>query len=191
VATRGVRDELCQLFEALDLRSDRTNPPLSEANEIPIALHAKYTRAEILLAYGDGTVGTPSSNREGVRWLPEIETDLLFVTLRKSDRSFSPSTMYRDYAIARDLFHWESQNATHDDTPTGRRYIEQHSGATNVILFVRENEKRDNGSGAPFTCLGPVHYVAHKGNRPMQITWKLDDPLPEALLEVSQVIAAA
>jgi hypothetical protein len=36
-----------------------------------------------------------------------------------------------------------------------------------------------------------VHYVAHKGNRPMQITWKLDDPLPEALLEVSQLIAAA
>ena len=187
----AVRDEICQLFEALDLRSERSNPPLSQANEIPIALHGKYTRAEILLAYGDGTVGTPSSSREGVRWLPEIETDLLFVTLRKSDRSFSPSTMYRDYAIARDLFHWESQNATHDETPTGQRYIEQHSGATNVILFVRENEKRDNGSGAPFTCLGPVHYVAHKGNRPMQITWKLDDPLPEALLEVSQLIAAA
>ncbi|MCX6385166.1 MAG: DUF3427 domain-containing protein, partial [Solirubrobacterales bacterium] len=188
---RAVRDELCQLFDALDLRSERDSLALSQTDDIPVALRGQYTRAEILLAYGDGTVGTPSSSREGVRWLPEIGTDLLFVTLRKSDRSFSPSTMYRDYAISRDLFHWESQNATHDETPTGLRYVGQREGATNVVLFVRENEVRENDSGSPFTCLGPVRYVSHRGNRPMQVTWKLENPLPEALLEVSQLIAAA
>ena len=147
--------------------------------------------AEVLLAFGDGTIGAPSPSREGVRWLPDIETDLFFVTLRKSERSFSPSTMYRDYALSRTRFHWESQNATHDRTPTGRRYINHRRMGTDVILFVRETETRENGSGAPFTCLGPVRYVSHEGNRPMQVTWELDHPLPEALLETSQMLAAA
>ena len=64
-------------------------------------------------------------------------------------------------------------------------------GETTVILFVRDTDTRENGSGAPFTCLGPVRYVSHEGNRPMQITWELEHPLPEALLETSQMLAAA
>jgi hypothetical protein len=58
-------------------------------------------------------------------------------------------------------------------------------------LFVRESETRANGAGSPFTCLGPVRYVSHVGNRPMQVTWELEHPLPEALLETSQLVAAA
>jgi len=187
----SVRDELCQLLRALDARSERLERPLDPPGAVPIALHAQYTRAEVLLAYGDGTVGKPSTSREGVRWLPDAATDLLFVTLRKSERSFSPSTMYRDYALSRSLFHWESQNATHDASPTGRRYIEHRRRGSQVVLFVREIETRPNGAGSPFTCLGPVEYLAHAGNRPMQVTWRLRDPLPEALLETSQMIAAA
>jgi hypothetical protein len=99
--------------------------------------------------------------------------------------------MYRDYALSRSLFHWESQNATHDDTPTGRRYVNHVEQGTRIILFVRESETRPNGAGAPFTCLGPVTYVSHVSNRPMQVTWKLEHLLPEALLETSQLVAAA
>ncbi len=188
---QAVRDELCDLFVALAERSTRLEGALDERNDVPVALHAEYTRSEVLLAFGDGTVGAASPSREGVRWLPEIETDLLFVTLRKSERSFSPSTMYRDYAISRTRFHWESQNATHDQTPTGRRYADHVARGTNIIMFVRDTETRENGSGAPFTCLGPVRYVSHEGNRPMQVTWELAHPLPEALLETSQMLAAA
>ena len=188
---RAVRDELCELFVALAERSTRLEGALSELGDVPVALHAEYTRSEVLLAFGDGTIGAPSPSREGVRWLPDIKTDLLFVTLRKSERSFSPSTMYRDYAISRTRFHWESQNATHDQTPTGRRYVEHVARGTNIVLFVRDTETRENGSGAPFTCLGPVRYVSHEGNRPMQVTWELAHPLPEALLETSQMLAAA
>jgi superfamily II DNA or RNA helicase/HKD family nuclease len=187
----SVRDELCQLFAALDARSERLERPLDAAGDVAVALHAQYTRAEVLLAYGDGTVGRPSTSREGVRWLPEAGTDLLFVTLRKSERSFSPSTMYRDYALSRGLFHWESQNATHDESNTGQRFIHHRELGSEVVLFVRETETRVNGAGSPFTCLGPVDYVSHVGNRPMQVTWKLEDLLPEALLETSQLIAAA
>ena len=99
--------------------------------------------------------------------------------------------MYRDYALSRSLFHWESQNATHDDTPTGRRYVNHVAMGTKIILFVRESETRANGAGSPFTCLGPVRYVSHVGNRPMQVTWELEHRLPEALLETSQLVAAA
>ena len=187
----AVRNELVELFMALDDRSERQERPLDASGDVPVALHAQYTRGEALLAFGDGAVGEPSTFREGVRWRPDAQTDLFFVTLRKSERSFSPTTMYRDYALSRRLFHWESQNATHEDTPTGRRYVNHVAMGTKIILFVRETEVRANGAGSPFTCLGPVRYVSHVGNRPMQVTWELAHPLPEALLETSQLVAAA
>ncbi|MFR9806679.1 DUF3427 domain-containing protein [Pseudonocardia sp. RS010] len=48
----------------------------------------------------------------GVVWAPQTRTDAFFVNLRKTERDFSPTTLYRDYAQRPDLFHWESQNAT-------------------------------------------------------------------------------
>ena len=44
------------------------------------------------------------------------------VSLDKTIGGFSPTTPYRDYAISRDLIHWESQSATRADSETGRRY---------------------------------------------------------------------
>jgi hypothetical protein len=187
----AVRAVLVQLFEALDARGARAEVALDAAGPTPIALHAQYTRTEALLAVGDGSIDRPPTSREGVRWVPDARTDVLFVTLRKSERSFSPSTMYRDYALSRELFHWESQNATHDQSETGKRYQEHRQRGSQVLLFVRETELRPNGAGAPFTCLGPVTYVSHVENRPMRVTWRLEQPLPEALFEVSQLLAAA
>jgi hypothetical protein len=187
----AVRQELCELFLALSERSTLLENPLDPGGDIPVALQARYSRAEALLAFGDGTIGEASTSREGVRWLPDIRTDVFFVTLRKSERSFSPSTMYRDYAISRTLFHWESQNATHDQTPTGQRYIHHRRMDSGVMLFVRETETRENGAGAPWSCLGPATYRSHTGNRPMQVTWELEYPLPERLLEASQLLTAA
>jgi len=79
--------------------------------------------------------------------------------------------------ISRDHFHWETQNAAAEDTPTGRRYIEQHENGWRFLLFVRET--RDDA----FVALGPVRYVSHTGERPMGITWKLETPLSAALFE--------
>ncbi len=41
-------------------------------------------------------------------WHQSSATDLLFITLRKSEALFSPSTRYRDLALGPSLFHWES-----------------------------------------------------------------------------------
>ena len=56
-----------------------------------------------------------------VLWDEATQTDLLFVTLEKSDADFSPTTRYADYPISPTLFHWESQNSASAHTPTGRR----------------------------------------------------------------------
>ena len=42
----------------------------------------------------------------------EARADLLAFTLDKSSGNFSPTTRYRDYAISRELIHWESQSMT-------------------------------------------------------------------------------
>jgi hypothetical protein len=186
----AVRRELLSLLEVLDAESETSGEPLRILPGVPLAVHGRYTRHEALVALGDGSFERPPVSREGVRWLKEIRTDALFVTLRKSERHYSPSTRYQDYAINARLFHWESQSTTSADSPTGRRYAEQRSAGTHVLLFVRENRTLANGAGAPFTCLGPVSIVSHRGDRPMQITWELRDPMPESLLEVARVVAA-
>ena len=62
-------------------------------------------------------------HREGVAWSPETSTDAFFVTLNKDERKHSATTMYRDYALSEDLFHWESQDSTSTTSPVGRRYL--------------------------------------------------------------------
>ena len=65
----------------------------------------------------------PATVREGVKWLPERKLDVLFVTLNKADKDYSPTTMYNDYSINDWLFHWQSQSTTAENSSTGQRYI--------------------------------------------------------------------
>ena len=183
----AARGELVEVLGILGEEAETATRPLGFG---PLHVHARYTRDEALLALGDGTFANPPTSREGVRWLSDIRTDALFVTLRKSERRYSPSTRYRDYALSSRLFHWESQSTTSADSPTGRRYRQQPQEGTNVLLFVRESPTLANGAGAPFTLLGPADFVEASGERPIQITWRLHQPMPESLLEVARLVAA-
>src|SRR5438093_11611387 len=71
--------------------------------------------------------------------------DLFFVTTEKSEREYSPRTMYQDYAISPELFHWESQHMTTADSETGRRYREHKKLGTHVVLFVRRRKRDERG----------------------------------------------
>jgi hypothetical protein len=113
----------------------------------------------------------------GVVWSDAMQTDALLVNLHKSEKDFSPSTMYRDYAISSNLFHWESQNTTTTASPTERRYLSHRESGSHVVLFVRNAPTNDLGA-APFLCLGQAHYVEHRGERPIAITWRLHRPMP-------------
>ena len=61
---------------------------------------------------------------------------------------------------------------------------EREIGSDKVLLFVREfkAEARFGGAGA-YTYLGTVNYVKHEGSRPMNITWRLNRPIPAKFLK--------
>jgi hypothetical protein len=100
--------------------------------------------------------------------------------LYKSEKDYSPTTMYEDYAISDTLFHWQSQSTTSDTSPTGRRYIHHRKTGNKILLFVREH-KQENDFTAPYDFLGPANYIKHEGSRPMSITWELENPMPAHL----------
>jgi hypothetical protein len=155
-----VRQELHELLGVLDARSATFTRPSNLAPEIPLHAHATYSRDEILGAYGEGSPAQPPQFRGGVRHVESAATDLLLITLKKAERDYSPTTLYRDYAIAPDRFHWESQSTQSAGSPTIRRY-EQHAARNHtIVLFVRERRTLETGVGSAYVCLGPARYVA-------------------------------
>ena len=140
--------------------------------DVPLKVHACYQREEILAALDFPR--RPNSFREGVWYSAEHNVDAFFVTLKKSESDYSPTTMYQDYPISPTLFHWESQSTTSSHTPTGQRYL---SGSSTVLLFVREEQKDEFGT-SPYLFVGPATYVSHEGDRPIAITWRLEHALP-------------
>ncbi|WP_019481879.1 DUF3427 domain-containing protein [Arthrobacter sp. TB 23] len=147
---------------------------------IPLLSHATYRREEVLAAlqYGSLELGKNVQHREGVAWCPATSTDAFFVTLDKDHKKHSATTMYKDYAISPELFHWESQNATSPETPVGQRYVNRRAQDTHVLLFTRDTAKDETGLSVPYTCLGQLDYVQHEGGRPIAITWRLQRPMP-------------
>jgi hypothetical protein len=126
--------------------------------------------------------------REGAKWLPDVKTDLFMVTLNKGEGDYSPTTLYKDYAVSSDLFHWESQSTTSVRSDTGQRYLNQMDDGTNVILFVRERRKQD-GRTLPYMCLGLADYVQHRGERPIAITYNVRQPMPPDFYAEAKAVA--
>lgn len=147
----------------------------------PLAIHAAYTRDEILVALGHWSFSSRPSQREGVLHLRDRKLDVFFVTLQKTEDEYSPTTMYEDYLISHDLFHWQSQSNTSAQSSTGRRYIQHREHGYTPLLFVRETKTLPSGLSAPYHFLGPCSYVSHSGSRPISITWKLQHPVPARL----------
>jgi hypothetical protein len=168
-----VRAELVELFDVLSERIEHVSIPLYHLPDAPLRVMARYTRLEILAA-GTSAVGvaTPAW-REGVYYAKELPADLCAFTLDKTSGGFSPTTRYRDYAISRNLIHWESQSGTRAGSPTGQRYQEHEARGSHILLFARNRSDE-----RAFYSLGPATYVSHEGELPMAITWRLQYPLP-------------
>lgn len=178
-------DELVELSDALGDRLTRVTPTLSVLGpSVPLRLHARYSRFEVLRAFG----ANDTRFTEGVKQISDARSDLFFVTLRKSERHFSPSTMYADHAIAPDLFQWESQSTTSSTSPTATRYINHEREGYTVHLFLRETRRADGQLGAPpFFYAGPMKYVEHSGSRPVRFIWRLTHPLPADVFRAAKV----
>ncbi len=91
-----VFDELRQVVDIGFNAAHRPTAPLSDLltslRNVPLAVHASYSREEILAAVGwTSHSRTPSTTREGVAWCPDINADVLLVTLKKQ----TPTTRRR------------------------------------------------------------------------------------------------
>lgn len=168
-----VRAELAELFEVLSDRITHVLDPVESLSNVPLQHPARYTRHEILAACGVTTGVRTRPWREGVLYSETLPGDLCVFTLDKTNGQFSPTTRYRDFAISRELIHWESQSTIGPDSKTGQRYQEHVSTGSHILLFARvRNDDR------AFYFLGPATYVSHKGAFPMAVTWRLHHPLP-------------
>ena len=174
-------DELLALLRYRFEQIDFIDEPVELGFDCPLDLHCTYTRDQLLVALD---FMKPSTVREGVKWLPEKNIDVFFVTLNKANKDYSPTTMYNDYSINESLFHWQSQSTTAESSPTGQRYIHHKERGSRVLLFVREFKSgRVTGGAEAYTYLGTANYVKHDGSRPMNITWRLDRPIPAKFLK--------
>ncbi len=173
--------ELSDLLHYQFKQIDFIDTPVELGFACPLDLHCNYSRDQLLTALG---YSKPSTIREGVKWLEDKKIDIFMITLNKSDKDYSPTTMYNDYSINESLFHWQSQSTTSASSPTGQRYINHKRLSTRILLFVREFKTDSiNNAAEAYTFLGPATYVRHEGSRPMNITWKLDFPIPAKFLK--------
>ena len=168
-----VRREVLELLDVLSRQIDHLPRSLTEPLGTPLQVHARYTRIEIMAGLGIGDRAKVAPWQTGVHWAREANADLLAFTLDKTEGQFSPRTRYRDYAISRDLIHWQSQSVTRADSPTGLRYQRHASMGSAILLFARL--RTDERS---FWFLGPATYVSHENEMPMSIRWRLAVSLP-------------
>ena len=171
------KQEIAEIVSFLLARLDIKTTPIG-AEIIPgLELYGCYTREEVFTLVGRQTAEVKMQGAaSGVFNLPEHNATLLFVTLNKSEKDFSPSTQYNDYLINEEYFHWQSQNTDSHNNNGGRRYTEQSQTKNKIILFVREEKKDGFGNTSPFHCFGLVDYVSSHGDFPMNVKWRLQKP---------------
>ena len=171
------KQEIADIVTFLLARLDIKTTPIG-ADIIPgLELYGCYTREEVFTLVGRQTAEVKMQGAaSGVFNLPEHNATLLFVTLNKSEKDFSPSTQYNDYLINEEYFHWQSQNTDSHNNNGGRRYTNQSQTKNKIILFVREEKKDGFGNTSPFHCFGLVDYVSSHDDFPMNVKWKLQKP---------------
>ena len=181
---RELCDELDELLSYNYEHIDFVDAPLHLTFDCPLDLYCTYSRDQILVACD---FMKPNTVREGVKYLKNKNLDIFFVTLNKSEKDYSDTTLYEDYSINENFFHWQSQNTTTNNSETGRRYISglnENGIATQALLFIRENKKDPlTGLTSAYTCLGKVKYESHTGSAPMSIIWKMENPIPAKYLK--------
>lgn len=166
------------LYERVDIIPQKAELPYPLALEV----YDSYTRDQLFAALG---FAKPASIREGVKYLDHTNsdtvtqpTDVFLVTLNKSQKEFSDTTLYEDYSIDRHLFHWQSQSTTTPESKTGQRYLSQRERGGIVLLFVRSAKQDTYGNAMAYTFLGSAKIVSHEGSQPISIIYRLDQPIP-------------
>lgn len=178
---RFVKEEVLQILNYNRMHVDFVAGVNEYSFICPLDIHCRYNTNQIMAAFGLFTETESPEFREGVKYFDEKKTDIFLINLNKSEKEFSPSTMYEDYAINSFLFHWESQSQDRESSARIQRYIHHKDKGNNISLFVREY-KHIGSYTAPYTFLGNADYVRHEGERPVSFVWKLHSAIPADLL---------
>jgi superfamily II DNA or RNA helicase/HKD family nuclease len=149
---------------------------------VPLELHAQYGIREVQAAFGRATLESSGQAGVGVMHFAEVKTYALLVTFQKTEKEFSPSTMYVDYPISREMLHWESQANTAQHHTDGQNLIHHQKRGYTILVFARGNKKQ-NGVTVPFTYLGPVERVSYESERPIKMVWRLRHCMPVEMFE--------
>jgi superfamily II DNA or RNA helicase len=181
ILVNEIKEVLKLLIDKVDFKEIDIQLPYNQ----PLKLHARYTRDQILSAFRLSTFEKKSSNREGAAENKDLKTEILFINLIKSEENFSPTTMYDDYAISENLFHWQSHNAYGPETIKGQSYINHESNNKTVLLFVREKASNENGNTLGYVFIGEGTFKDTEGSKPMNVKWELSEPMPNYLWKAS------
>jgi hypothetical protein len=186
------KQELAELVRILKHKNTilpTEDPDLADTN---LLLHAQYMLAEIMAAFDvrsdDGRAW--QSPQAGVLSVAGGKYDIFLVTLQKSEKEYSPSTMYEDYAISPTEFHWQSQNNARPGKGMGERHVRHRDLGITPLLFVRTTRKDERGATMPYRFLGPVSIVDYNGERPISITWRLKHPMPSKLFQAATLLSS-
>lgn len=180
----AICEELVELSGLLQARSSLAANPVPGLQDTPLCLHAGYGAREVLTAVGWLTAARRAPFQAGVLALTSRKTELLFVTLDKSE-GYHDRISYHDYAISAERFHWQTQNSAGPDTPSGQRYLESSTNGWQFQLFVRPRR------GDAYRACGGVTLESAEGDRPMSIVWKLETPLPARFFREFSVLRDA
>ena len=178
----ALKEEISELLDFLYDRIDIIPPKAELPYPCALEVYDSYTRDQLFAALG---FAKPASIREGVKYLDHTNsdtvtrpTDVFLVTLNKSQKEFSDTTLYEDYSIDRYLFHWQSQSTTTPESKTGQRYLSQRETGGIVLLFVRSAKQDACRNAMAYTFLGTAKIVSHEGSQPISIIYRLDHPIP-------------
>ncbi len=177
-----VKSEILDILKYNRKHIDFVSKESEYSYDCPLDIHCNYNIRQIMAAYGYYNEKSAPEFREGVKYFDDKKTDIFLINLNKSEKEFSPSTMYEDYAINETLFHWQTQSGLSDTSMTASRYINHKSMNNYISLFVREYKKSLTHTSS-YVFLGNADYVSHSGNKPISFTWKLDEPIPANMIQ--------
>ena len=178
----SILSDLNEILEWAESETTVSGQPVELPFLCPFELHANYGIKEIQAGLHQATLETAGQRGGGGIHFPPIRAYTLLVTYQKTEREFSPSTMYADYPISRELLHWESQSNTIQNSETGQNFVCHKDRGYTILIFARD-QKRRNSLTVPFTYLGPAERVSFESERPIKMVWRLRHPMPVDMFE--------
>ena len=178
-------EELCFLISHRLSQLSQTTQWIKVTDDTEIELYGCYSADEIHLLL-ENKLGRWQVF--GTQYNMKNKFAMVFVTLNKSDKEYSPSTLYEDYAISPQQFHWQSMNKVRQNSEEGLRITQQATNGWKYLLFVRDSKKDNYGITNAYYCLGFMDYHSSHGECPMNVVWDMRQNIPGFILESAKAI---